>query len=94
MKKKQPKPEKASPASPPAQDKSFPVALAQMAELLRTEVKLKERDTKVLSSSSMPHSFNIAIVKIARLLRTQARAVDSGKKHSWKAGFKREKPKG
>lgn len=91
MKKKQPKLEK---APLPTQDKSFPAAIEQMAELLRTEVKLKERDTKVLSSSSMPHSFNIAIVKVARLLRTQARAVDSTKKHSWKAGFKPDKPKG
>ena len=90
MKKKHPQPEK---ASTPTQEKSFSVALEQIAQLLRTEVKLKDRDTKVLSSSSMPHSFNIAIGQIAKLLRTQVHVAKPTKTRSWKAASKDKKTK-
>jgi hypothetical protein len=84
MKKDHSKPEKSMPHTSPAQEKSFTAALEQVALLLRTELKLKDRDTKVLKESSAPASFNKSIVQIAKLLRTQVRAGKSIKKRSWK----------
>ncbi|MGC1878043.1 MAG: hypothetical protein WA347_02225 [Rhabdochlamydiaceae bacterium] len=60
--------------------KSFSVAFEQMAQLLRTEVKLKDRLTKVLSSSSFNNSFK----RIAKLLRAEVHAITPLKKRSWK----------
>ena len=37
--------------------KSFSAAFGQMAQLLRSEVKMKERATKVISPHSLPASF-------------------------------------
>jgi hypothetical protein len=65
-------------------EKSFSVAFEQMAKLLRTEVKMKDRMTKVLSSSSLPSSFQNALKQIAKLLRTKTHAMKPLKKRSWK----------
>jgi hypothetical protein len=53
-------------------EKSFTVAFEQMAQLLRSEVKMKDRETKVLSSSSLPPSFTNAFQQFAKLLRSKA----------------------
>ncbi len=63
--------------------KSFVVALEQMAQLLRSEVKLKDRKTQILSASSPSGSLNIAIIKIARLLRNQVHSLKVHPKRSW-----------
>jgi len=77
MKKELPPPRKT------AQEKSFRVAIEQMAKLLRTEVKLKDRATKVLKEETTPSSFNHKIAQIAKLLRTQVKTLSS-KKRTWK----------
>ena len=63
----------------PVQDRSFTVALAQVAQLLRTEVKLKDRQTKVIPSSSLPSLHNF-VEQVAVMLRTEVQS----KKHTWK----------
>ena len=65
-------------------EKSFSVAIKQMAQLLRTEVKLKERGTRVLSSSSLHVLFKNSLERIAKLLRSQIHSTQSPKKRSWK----------
>jgi hypothetical protein len=63
-------------------EKSFSVAFEQMAKLLRTEVKLKGRATK-MSVKSLPTSFNDVFKQITRLLRSE---LDKPvKKRVWKA---------
>ena len=52
----------------PKPEKSFSVAIKQMAQLLRTEVKLKERGTRVLCSSTLHVSFKNSLERIAKLL--------------------------
>jgi hypothetical protein len=84
MKKDRPIPEKSSPDDLQPPEKSFSVAFEQMAQLLRTEVKMKDRQTKILSSSSLSPSFNHSLKQIAKLLRTEAQAVKTPKKRSWK----------
>jgi hypothetical protein len=54
-----------------APEKSFLVALEQMASLLRKEVKLKERKTQVLSPSSLSPSLSNFIAQVAVILRKQ-----------------------
>ena len=75
MKKKSPEP----PSSP---ERSFHVALEQMATILRKEVKLKDRKTQVLSPSSP--SLNNFVEQVALILRQQARKVKPNQKRSWK----------
>jgi hypothetical protein len=60
--------------------KSFSVAFEQMAQLLRSEVKMKDRATKVLSSNALSVSFTNSFKQIAKLLRSEARP---SKKRSW-----------
>jgi hypothetical protein len=62
-------------------NKSFSVAFEQMAKLLRSEIKMKDRSTQVLSSNPLPTSFANAFKQIAKLLRSEVR---SSKKRSWK----------
>jgi hypothetical protein len=54
-----------------APEKSFLVALEQMASLLRKEVKLKERKTQVLSTSSLSPSLSNFVKQVAVILRKQ-----------------------
>jgi hypothetical protein len=54
-----------------APEKSFLVALEQMASMLRKEVKLKERKTQVLSASSLSPSLSNFISQVAVILRKQ-----------------------
>lgn len=61
--------------------KSFPVAFEQMASLLRSEVKLKERSTKLLISNPLSTSFTHFFKQMAKLLRSEVRSL---KKRSWK----------
>lgn len=65
-------------------EKSFSVAFEQMAKLLRSEVKMKERSAKVIPTSSLSRSFRNSIEQIAKLLRSEIRAPKPGKKRSWK----------
>jgi hypothetical protein len=65
-------------------EKSFSVAFEQMAKFLRTEVKLKDRSTRILSSDSLPASFNNSLKQIARMLRLAAHMAKPLKKRSWK----------
>ncbi len=65
---------------PPSKERSFTVALEQMAHLLRSEVKLKDRATKAPSVSSL----DVAIKQIAKLLRHQIRSIDPAKIRAWK----------
>ena len=85
MKNKRPEPE-----PHPPQDRSFTVALEQMAQLLRTEIKLKDRQTKVLTPSSLPSLHNF-IEQIAVMLRTQIHSKKTPKKRSWKGPSKPKK---
>ncbi len=71
-------------------EKSFSVAFEQMAKLLRSEIKLKERATKVLSSNSLPASFINSFKQIAKLLRSE---VHPPKKRSWKKRPSKQKDK-
>jgi hypothetical protein len=50
--------------------KSFSVAFELMAKLLRSEVKMKDRSMKVLSTHSLPTSFSNSFKQIAKLFRT------------------------
>jgi hypothetical protein len=68
-------------------EKSFTVAFEQMAQLLRTEVKLKDR-AKVLKTSPLPASFNNALDQIAKMLRAEAHSAKPSKKRSWKSKIK------
>ena len=63
-------------------EKSFSVAFEQMAKLLRTEVKLKERSTKVLSAKSLSASFTNVFKQITQLLRAELEK--PVKKRVWK----------
>ncbi len=74
--------EKDQPNFPP--EKSFGAAFEQMAKLLRSEVKMKERSTKVLPSSSLPPSFRNSIEQIAKLLRSEIQVTKPAKKRTWK----------
>ncbi len=65
-------------------EKSFSVAFEQMAQLLRTELKMKEKATKVIPSSALPPSFRNSIEQIAKLLRSEVRSAKPMKKRSWK----------
>jgi hypothetical protein len=67
------------------QEKSFSVALGQIAHLLRTEVKLKERKTKVLKPSATSSSLAQTVTQIGRMLRSQVGSAKQTKKRSWKA---------
>jgi hypothetical protein len=62
-------------------EKSFSVAFEQMAKLLRSEVKLKDRSAKILSSNSLSISFTHSFQQIAKLLRSE---ITPQKKRSWK----------
>jgi len=64
--------------------KSFSAAFGQMAQLLRSEVKMKERATKVISPHSLPASFRNSIAQIAKLLRSEIQVSKPLKKRSWK----------
>lgn len=85
--KKDRKEQPSDPSSKP--EKSFSVAIEQMAQLLRSEVKLKERGTRVLCSSSLHVSFKNSLERIAKLLRSQVHSAQSPKKPTWK----RQSPK-
>lgn len=65
-------------------EKSFSAAIEQMAKLLRSQVKLKERMTKVLTSSPLSVSFKNSFEQIAKLIRTEIHSVRPFKKRSWK----------
>lgn len=78
MKKDQTRPE--NPSSE-LSEKSFSVAFEQMAKFLCSEVKLKDRSTKVLSSNSSSASFTHSFKQMAKWLRSE---VHSPKKRSWK----------
>jgi hypothetical protein len=65
-------------------DRSFSVSLERLAGLLRTEIKLKDKNTQILSDSSTVGSLNNSIMRIAKLLRTQTQATQPAKKRSWK----------
>ncbi|MBS0603662.1 MAG: hypothetical protein JSS60_01350 [Verrucomicrobia bacterium] len=91
MKKEDQGSKKPSTEAGQTQERSFTVALEQMAQFLRTEVKLKDRNTKVLSSSANPTSFNNSIEQIAKLLRTQIQSQKTPKKRSWKSTPKPKK---
>ena len=65
-------------------EKSFSAAIEQMAQLLRTQVKLKDRKTKVLLPSAFSASFNNTLEQIARLLQSQIRTLKAPKKRTWK----------
>lgn len=73
---------KDQPNSPP--EKSFTVAFEQMAKFLRSEVKMKERSTKVIPPSSLPSSFRNSLDQIAKLLRSEIQVSKPLKKRSWK----------
>jgi hypothetical protein len=62
-------------------EKSFSVAFEQMASLLRSEVKLKDKSAKILTSNPLSTSFTHFFKQMAKLLRSE---VHSLKKYSWK----------
>ncbi|GEM_PF-3948578 len=68
------------------QERSFTVALEQVAQLLRTEIKLKDRQTKIIPSSSLPSLHNF-IEQVALMLRTQVQS----KKHYGRSLLNMEK---
>jgi hypothetical protein len=69
--------------------KSFTAAIEQMAQLLRSQVKLKERVT--LTSST---SINNTVHQVAKLLRSAIPMAKAPKKRAWKfLGSKRRKIK-
>lgn len=70
--------------SSPPPEKSFFVAFEQMAQLLRSEVKMQDRSTKVLSSHALSTSFSNAFKQIAKLLRAAIHASKSPKRRIWK----------
>jgi hypothetical protein len=71
-------------------ERSFSVAFEQMAKLLRSEVKLKDRSTKILSSHSLPISFSNSFKQIARLLRSEIHPSKPPKKRIWKKKSSKE----
>ena len=52
-------------------EKSLNVAIEQMAQLLRSQLKLEKRSVKILPSSKMPASFYNSLEQLAHLLRKQ-----------------------
>jgi hypothetical protein len=84
MKKNQLGSDPLSPDTPSPPEKSFSVAFEQMAKFLRTEIKMKDRSTKILSSNALSISFNNSLKRIAKLLRTQVHTLKTPKKRSWK----------
>ena len=64
-------------------ERSFSVSLEHLAQMLRAEVKLKDRETKVLPTSSSPGSLNNTIMQVAKMLRTQVKGEDASAKRSW-----------
>lgn len=88
MKKGQSPPPRPEGADP---EKSLAAAVEQMARLLRSEVKLKERATRGLPASSQTASFKNVLEQIAKLLRSQVRRTPTPKKRSWKQQ-QRKKP--
>lgn len=77
---------------PSSEAKSFAAAIEQMAKLLRSEIKLKDRQPQVLSSSAMPGSLTNSILQVAKLLKNQIRQTTPLKKRSWNmASQKKEK---
>ena len=82
MKKEQPQPTDL----PPPPEKSFSVAFGQVAQLLRKEVKMKDRATKVLTTSPLPASFNNALRQIAKILRDKVHSVTPSKKRKFSKG--------
>lgn len=66
----------------PEKDRSFSVSLERIAQLLRSEVKLKDRETKVLPGSSAG-SLNNTIMQVAKMLRTEVKAHPPVEKRSW-----------
>lgn len=81
---------RSEPEDSPPQNRSFTVALEQMAQLLRTEIKLKDRHTKVLAPSSLPSLHNF-VEQVAVMLRTQVQSKKKPKKRSWKNPSKPKK---
>lgn len=69
-------------------EKSFTAAFEQMAKLLRTEVKMKDRSAKVIPPSSLPPSFRNSLDQIAKLLRKEIQPSKPLKKRSWKKPHK------
>ncbi len=65
-------------------ERSFTAAFEQMAKLLRSEVKMKERSAKVIPPSSLPPSFRNSLDQIAKLLRKEIQPSKPPKKRSWK----------
>ncbi len=74
------KTQKPKPAnSLPVRERSFTVALAQMAQLLRSEVKLRERASYPQSTSPLDK----AIKQIAKLLRSQIEQDRGSRPRKW-----------
>ncbi|MBS0653132.1 MAG: hypothetical protein JSR39_06325 [Verrucomicrobia bacterium] len=71
--------------------KSLNVAIEQVAQLLRTEVKttttlkMKQRQAKLLSLQALGPSMSNSIGQVARLLRSQAQKEKPLKKRSYSA---------
>lgn len=71
--------------------KSLNVAIEQVAQLLRTEVKttttlkMKQRQAKILSLQALGPSMSNSIGQVARLLRSQAQKEKPPKKRSYSA---------
>jgi hypothetical protein len=74
-----------------APGKSLNVAIEQVAQLLRTEVKttttlkMKQRQAKLLSLQALGPSMSNSIEQVARLLRTQVQKEKPLKKRSYAA---------
>lgn len=64
-------------------DKSLSVAVEQIAQLLRSEVKLNERKTQVLSASSLSASLKNVVGQVAKILRTQITVKKTTKRRAW-----------
>jgi len=69
--------------------RSFSVAFEQMAKLLRSEVKMKDRSMKVLSTHSLSISFTNSLKQIAKMFRTEIHVDKSSKKQIWKKRLKK-----
>jgi len=74
-----------------APGKSLNVAIEQVAQLLRTEVrttttlKMKQRQAKLLSLQALGPSMSNSIGQVARLLRSQAQKANPVKKRTYAA---------
>lgn len=66
------------------EEKSFEAAIEQMALMLRKQIKLSERSTKILPSTSFPSSFKSSFEQIAKLLRKEIHAAKPPRKRVWK----------